>query len=195
MKIFNRFLCLFGGGILLVAHKIVFKLANLTDETKRIYLRKHGCKIGDKTRFVGNCSGIGSEPYLIEIGEDCLISDHVNFHTHDGGVSVLNSLGYFKRPHDKIARIKVGNNCFLGSRSTIMMGVTIGDNCIIGADSVVCKDIPANSVAAGMPAKIICTIDDYYKKNIDRGFFYESAFMPPKQKRKYLEENVIQLKE
>lgn len=177
----------------MICKKFNFAIANLSDETKREYLRKNGCKIGDKTRFVGNCAGIGSEPYLIEIGDDCLISDHVNFHTHDGGVSVLNSMGFFTKPHDKIARIKVGNNCFLGSRSTIMMGVTIGDNCIIGADSVVTKDIPANSVAAGMPAKVICTIDEYYHKNASRGYFYETALMPSEQKRKYLEEHVKSL--
>lgn len=193
MKIATIFRLL--GGAVLLWQKFNFRIANLNDETRRHYLRRRGCKIGDKTRFVGNCAGIGSEPYLIEIGEDCLISDHVKFHTHDGGVSVLNSLGYFKSPHDKMARIKVGNNCFLGSRSTIMMGVTIGDNCIIGADSVVSKDIPANSVAAGMPARVIGTIDEYYKRNVARGNFYETAFMQSEEKRKYLERYVTKLKE
>ena len=179
-----------GGGILLILGKLSFLLANRRDDTKIEWLRKQGCKIGDKTRFVGNCAGVGSEPYLVEIGYDCLISDHVNFFTHDGGVSVLNSLGYFETPNDKMARIKVGNNCFVGSHSTIMMGVTIGDNCIIGANSVVSKNIPSNSVAAGMPAKVICTIEEYYQKNAARGYFYPTAFMPNKQKRKYLEEHV-----
>lgn len=185
-----RFVSRLFKGVGMVFAKISFYYANLSDESKRQYLRKQGCKIGDKTRFVGNCRGIGSEPYLIEIGEDCLISDHVCFHTHDGGVSVLNSLGYFEKPHDKIARIKVGNNCFLGSHSTIMMGVKIGDNCIIGANSVVSKDIPSNSVAAGMPAKVICSIDDYYQKNMQRGVFYETVEMDSKKKRLFLEKHV-----
>ena len=184
--IFNRIVGLF----LFAVEKISFFLANRTDETKRRYLRNRGCKIGDKTRFVGNCAGVGSEPYLVEIGNDCLISDHVCFHTHDGGVSVLNSLGYFKTPNDKVGRIKVGNNCFLGSRSSLMMGVTIGDNCIIGANSVVTKDIPSNSVAAGMPARVICTVEEYYKKNLERGVFYETLNMNKKQKREYLMDHV-----
>lgn len=165
-------------------------IANRRDDTKIEWLRKQGCIIGDKTRFVGNCAGVGSEPYLVEIGENCLISDHVNFFTHDGGVSVLNSLGYFEKPNDKMARIKVGNNCFIGSRSTIIMGVTIGDNCIIGANSVVSKDIPSNSVAAGMPARVICTIEEYYKKNLERGVFYETLNMNKKQKREFLMDHV-----
>lgn len=45
-----------------------------------------------------------------------------------------------------------------------LMGVTVGDNVIIGAGSIVIKDIPANSVAAGNPAKVICSLDDYLKK-------------------------------
>lgn len=174
-------------------NKLSFLMANRRDDTKIEWLRKQGCRIGDKTRFVGNCAGVGSEPYLVEIGDDCLISDHVYFFTHDGGVSVLNSLGYFEKPNDKMARIKVGNNCFIGSRTTIMMGVTIGDNCIIGANSVVSKNIPSNCVAAGMPAKVICTIEEYYKKNKERGYFYETARMDSRLKKDYLKEHVSQL--
>ena len=47
---------------------------------------------------------------------------------------------------------------------TILKGVTIGDNCIIGLGSVITKDRPSNSVAAGCPCKVICSIDEYYEK-------------------------------
>ena len=109
-------------GISLLFSKMSFLIANRRDDTKIEWLRKQECAIGDKTRFVGNCSVVGAEPYLVEIGEDRLIIDHVDFFTHDESVSVLNSFGYFDKPNDKMARIKVGNNCFIGSRSTIMMG-------------------------------------------------------------------------
>lgn len=51
--------------------------------------------------------------------------------------------------------MEIGNNVWIGDKSTILDGVHIGDNVIVGANSVVTHDIPSNSVAAGMPAKII----------------------------------------
>lgn len=60
--------------------------------------------------------------------------------------------------------IKIGNNIYFGTNVIILKGVTIGDNCIIAAGSIITKDIPANSVAAGIPAKVICSLSNYYKK-------------------------------
>ena len=54
----------------------------------------------------------------------------------------------------------IGNNVWIGSGANILPGVSIGDNSIIGAGSVVIKDIPANSVAVGIPAKVIKNLDD-----------------------------------
>ena len=51
--------------------------------------------------------------------------------------------------------VTIGSGCFIGSRVTILRGVTIGDNVIIGAGSMVTKDLPSNVFAAGVPAKII----------------------------------------
>lgn len=71
---------------------------------------------------------------------------------------------------DKFGRIKVGSNVFFGNNCIILPGVTIGDNVVIGAGSVVTKDIPSNTVAAGVPARVIKTIDEYYnsiKEQVD----------------------------
>lgn len=54
---------------------------------------------------------------------------------------------------------KTGKDVWIGSNSTVLPGVTIGDNAVIGAGSVVTKDIPKNTVAAGNPARVIKTID------------------------------------
>lgn len=166
------------------------KLAGRNDATKRSYLRKFGCKVGETTRFSGPLPDIG-EPYLLEIGENCLISGNVHFFTHDGGVKVLNSLNYFGgKMMDKMGRIKIGNNVFIGNGAAITMGVSIGDNCIIGAHSVGTKSIPSNSVVAGMPAKVICSIDEYFEKNKARGVFYETPSLSAKEKEDYLRANV-----
>ena len=56
--------------------------------------------------------------------------------------------------------VKIGNDCWLGANVTVCPGITIGDNCVIGAGSVVTRDIPANSFAAGVPCKVIREITE-----------------------------------
>lgn len=173
--------------------KLYLRRVNKTNESKREYLRSLGCKIGEGTRFTGQAN-VGNDPYLIEIGSDCLISADVSFLAHDGGVKVLNTLDYFNgQKMDKMARIKIGNNCFIGCGTVIMGGVKVGDNVIIGTRSIVTKDIPSGTVAAGMPAKVICTIEEYYKKNKERGVFYPTLNMSHEEKVQYLIENVPEL--
>ena len=63
--------------------------------------------------------------------------------------------------------VNIGNNVFIGEKATILMGTNIGDNCIIGANSLVKGDFPSNSVIAGNPAKVICTLEEYYNKQLN----------------------------
>ncbi len=63
-----------------------------------------------------------------------------------------------------IGTIEIGDNVFIGARSIILYNVKIGNNCIIGAGSIVTKDIPDNSVAVGVPAKVIGKYEDIVKK-------------------------------
>ena len=167
-----------------------YKYIICTNNEKKVkYLKKRGAKIGKGTRFLSGVDCLGTEPYLVEIGKDCLISSEVAFFTHDGGMKVINSLKRFSKPLDKLGKIKVGDNCFIGARSTILPGVTIGNNVIVGVAAVVSKDVPDNSVVAGIPAKTIMSIDEYYEKNKSRVHF--TASMSIKEKRKYCEENIV----
>lgn len=61
--------------------------------------------------------------------------------------------------HDKYAPVRIGDNAWLGVRAIIGKGVTIGDNSIIGAGSVVTRDVPANTIAAGNPARVVRELD------------------------------------
>lgn len=88
----------------------------------------------------------------IRIGEGVLIAEYVSIrdqeHAFDG-VSPTHMNGF------RTAPIVIGNNVWLGAKVTVTMGVTIGDNAVIGANSVVTRDIPANAVAAGAPARVL----------------------------------------
>lgn len=91
----------------------------------------------------------------IEIGDHCFIGPYCGFYT------AAHPLQYKYRNQglEKALPIKVGDNCWFGANVSVMPGVTIGSGCVIAAGAVVTKDIPDNSVAAGVPAKVVRTID------------------------------------
>ncbi|WP_156573214.1 acyltransferase [Bacillus luti] len=125
----------------------------------------------------------GSEPYLIELGNNVRITHGVKFITHDGGIHVLRNLGLAEN-RAVYGKICVGNNTFIGNNAIILPGVKIGDNCIIGAGSVVTRSIPSNSVVAGVPAKVLRTIQEYYDKN--EPIMHETLKMTAIEKKEYL---------
>lgn len=89
----------------------------------------------------------------VTIGDGCLIGHAVVFATLNHGIAPA------ERFSMKPAPIVLGRNVWVGSNSTILQGVTIGDNAIIAAGSVVTKDVPANTIVGGVPAKPIRPID------------------------------------
>ena len=109
----------------------------------------------------------GVEPHLISFGNNVKVASGVRFLNHDifGDVILYkNKMNYHIR---RVGKIVIGNNVLIGSNSLIMYDVTIGDNVIIAAGSCVTKDIPDNSIVAGVPARVIGTFDSYEKKFMD----------------------------
>ena len=104
-------------------------------------------KIG-KNVFINACCKFQDQGG-IEIGNGVLIGHNVTLATlnHDQRPQFRQNI--YPKP------IKIGDNVWVGSNATILAGVTIGDGAIIGANAVVTKDVPPNSVVAGIPAKII----------------------------------------
>ncbi|MFF5053058.1 DapH/DapD/GlmU-related protein [Micromonospora sp. NPDC000663] len=123
------------------------------------FARSLGVDLRGRVRFYGiDRAMFGSEPWLVSLGDNVYVTAGVQFITHDGGTLILRR----EVPDlEWTAPITVGDDVYLGVRTTILPGVTIGDRCIIGAGSVVARDIPANSVAAGVPARVIRSVDDY----------------------------------
>lgn len=121
-----------------------------------------------------------TEPYLITIGNNVQVTQDVYFHTH-GGAHVAR----FKYPNfDVFGKIEVKDNAYIGSASHIMPGVTIGQNSMIAAGSVVCKSVPDNELWGGVPARRICSIEDYISRNLQ--YNTDSKKMMPDEKRKLL---------
>ncbi|MFT3846467.1 MAG: NeuD/PglB/VioB family sugar acetyltransferase [Lacibacter sp.] len=87
----------------------------------------------------------------VQIGKGTLVHVHVSVH-HDVIVGDFCELSPGCR---LLGKAKVGNNCSVGSGAIILPGITVGEHSVIGAGAVVTKDIPAHSVAAGIPAKIV----------------------------------------
>lgn len=94
------------------------------------------------------------------------IKKTLDFITRDGATRVIKRKEKYKDVV-KFGKITIGNNCFIGARSTILPGVTIGNSCIVAAGSVVTKDIPNGEVWGGVPAKFIKTVHDYAENLYD----------------------------
>lgn len=122
-------------------------------------LRKKGAIIGENVSLLGATIDMNTS-CLVEIGNNVTITN-ATILAHDA--STKGFLGY-----TKIAKVKIGNNVFIGFGSIILPGVTIGNNVIVGAGSIVRADIPDNSVVVGNPAKVICTMEEYLNKNKER---------------------------
>lgn len=130
-----------------------------------------GLKVGSNFSMQPDCFIDYSHCWLISIGDNVIFAPRVHVISHDA--SLLNHLGY-----TKIGRVIIGNKVFVGNNAMILPGVTIGDNVIVGAGSVVTKDIPENSVAAGNPARVISKLSDHLVKSrldlINRPIFDKS---------------------
>lgn len=89
----------------------------------------------------------------VSIGDDCLIAEMVAIrdhdHRHDRLDVPIRDQGSVSAP------VTIGRNVWLGGKVTVLKGVTIGDNAIVGANAVVSRDIPANAIAVGVPARVI----------------------------------------
>ena len=128
------------------------------------YLREKGVKIGEGCEIY-SVESFGSEPYLVEIGNNVRINSGVSLVTHDGGVWVLRNLNPAFKEADLFGKIIIHDNVHIGTNAIIMPNVEIGSNCIIGCGAIVTHDIPDNSIAVGVPARVIESIDEYIKKH------------------------------
>ncbi len=132
-------------GIELGDHVLIGRFSILVAKGGQIIL-KSGCNISSQCRIATQSK--------VVIGESTLVAAYAYIgpgnHAVDSG-----DIPMIEQSMDIRGGVTIGKNCWIGARATVLDGVTIGDNAIIGAHSLVLKDVPANAIVAGTPAKIL----------------------------------------
>jgi acetyltransferase-like isoleucine patch superfamily enzyme len=137
------------------------------------FINLYGCEIGDETKIgafveiqknarVGNHCKISSHTFICEgvtIEDDVFIGHGVTF-INDSYPRATNPSGALQTEQDwKVERTLVKRGASIGSGATILSNVVIGENAIVGAGSVVTKDVPANVIVAGNPARLLRDVE------------------------------------
>ena len=156
---------------------IVSTVAGIIQKWRNLRCRLKGYDIDPTTVLERNISLDKLYPAGIHIGKNCLIGAGTVILSHDhcrrGGQNfdsqdVTNPL---------LLDTYIGDRCFIATRSLILPGVRIGNECIVGAGSVVTKDVPDHSIAAGNPAKVVRTGIRMSERatllnwSVDKGYF------------------------
>lgn len=142
-------------GIKRLIRRILFRLRS---DVSTEDLIERGMEVGKNFNRMHGVILDDSHCWLISIGNNVTMAPRVHVLAHDA--STCHHLGYAR-----IGSVNIGDNVFIGADSVILPGVSIGDNSVIGANSTVTKDIPDNVVAAGNPARIVCSIEEYIERN------------------------------
>jgi len=136
------------------------------------FVNLYGCEIGDETKVgtfveiqknakIGKRCKISSHTFICEgvTVEDCVFIGHGVMFINDAYPRATMPGGGLQTEQDwEVAVTLVKRGASIGSNATILCGVTVGENSIVGAGSVVTKDVPANTIVAGSPARVLRTI-------------------------------------
>jgi acetyltransferase-like isoleucine patch superfamily enzyme len=130
--------------------------------SKVAYLRRLGARVGREVALLNQVKDFGTEPWLIEIGSRVNVAAGVVFVNHDGPSRVFRrDIEGGSAYGNRFGTIRVLDNCVIGTGTVLLAGVTIGPDSIVGANSVVTKDVPPRTVVSGLPARPVCTLDEY----------------------------------
>ncbi|MFR0494912.1 acyltransferase [Limosilactobacillus reuteri subsp. suis] len=148
----------------LLRYIFLFRIFIRNGYSRAEFLRNHSyfAKQGNHCYF--QIYNFGTEPYLLSFGDNVYIASGVKFVSHGITNFMFNYMDKTNEYKKRTGKIVLGNNVFVGSNTILLYDVEIGDNVIIGAGSLVNKNIPSNSVVAGVPCKVIGSFEEYKKK-------------------------------
>lgn len=123
-----------------------------------MYMQRWGGFYAMGTDCAINMNVTITDPAYVSLGNNVHLTGCTLF-GHDGSVNMVNLA--FDLNLDFVGKIDIRDNVFIGHQAIILPGVTIGPNAIVAANSVVSRDVPPNSVVGGVPAKVLCTLDEW----------------------------------
>ncbi len=125
------------------------------------YLRRHGGFAAFGDRCAIDPTSFFSDPYLTRIGNNVRIAGG-RFFGHDGSINMINAA--FGKTLDNVGPITIGDDVFVGIGAIVLPNVTIASRVIVAAGAVVTRDVPSNSIVAGVPARVVGRLDDYVER-------------------------------
>lgn len=132
------------------------ELNRYTPFTIAEYLRRSGAQIGEGCYIAPTV--LGTEPYLVKIGNHVAIEDGVSFMTHDGAARIFRNL---VPDLQVLGPIVIGDNCFIGQRAILSPNIRIGPNSVVAPGSVVISDVPPGTLVMGVPARPFGSLEQY----------------------------------
>jgi acetyltransferase-like isoleucine patch superfamily enzyme len=141
------------------------------------FINLYGCEIGDETKIgafveiqknarVGRCCKISSHTFIcegVEIDDNVFIGHSVTFINDTYPRATAPGGGLQTEADWKVEKTRICKGASIGSGSTILSNITVGESAIVGAGSVVTKDVPANAIVAGNPAKFLRFVNEEKK--------------------------------
>jgi len=127
------------------------------------YFREQGAQIGEGCSIIPK--SLGTEPYLVKIGNHVTIASGVSFITHDGGPWIFRD----EVPDLQVfGPIIIEDNCVIGQNAVLFPNIRVGKNSIVGAGSVVIADVPPDTIVMGVPARAFGSVVKYREKCMER---------------------------
>lgn len=149
------------GALLDAAGRLKARLEAARLERRWAKLRALGMRIGDDVNLPASTWIDTSHCFLISIGDHCGFGEECLILAHDAQMDEYLDAA-------RIGRVVIHESCHIGARTTILAGVEIGPRTLVGAGSVVSQSLPPDSVCAGNPARLICSLEDYLDRHRQR---------------------------
>lgn len=171
------------GFLFRVASRVRHRLEEERLRRRWARLRELGMHIGERVNLPASTFIDTSHCFLISIGDDTGLGPECLILAHDAQMDEYLDAA-------RLGRVVIHESCHIGARTTILAGVEIGPRTIVGANSVVSRSLPPDTVCAGNPAKVICTLEEYLAKHRERlkarprfeYLQYDIRFLTPERK-------------